>query len=52
MAVQILPSAIADLANGRDFYNKQGEGLGQYPPLGLKLAGPAGSRVTWGTWRV
>jgi plasmid stabilization system protein ParE len=30
MKVQILPSATADLENGRDFYDKQGEGLGQY----------------------
>ena len=30
MKVQILPSAMADLTNGRDFYEKQGKGLGQY----------------------
>ena len=30
MKVQILPSAIEDLENGRDFYDQQGEGLGQY----------------------
>jgi hypothetical protein len=30
MKVQILPSAIGDLENGRDFYDHQGEGLGQY----------------------
>jgi hypothetical protein len=30
MEVQILPSATEDLKNGRDFYDKQGEGLGQY----------------------
>jgi plasmid stabilization system protein ParE len=30
MKVQILPSATEDLQNGRDFYDKQGEGLGQY----------------------
>jgi plasmid stabilization system protein ParE len=30
MKVQILPSATEDLKNGRDFYDKQGEGLGQY----------------------
>jgi plasmid stabilization system protein ParE len=30
MKVQILPSAIEDLEQGRDFYDKQGEGLGQY----------------------
>jgi len=30
MTVQILPSATADLENGRVFYDRQGEGLGQY----------------------
>jgi len=30
MKVRILPSALADLQNGRDFYEKQGSGLGQY----------------------
>lgn len=30
MKVQILPSAIEDLERGRNFYDKQGEGLGQY----------------------
>jgi plasmid stabilization system protein ParE len=30
MKVQILPSATEDLKKGRDFYDKQGEGLGQY----------------------
>jgi plasmid stabilization system protein ParE len=30
MKIQILPSAIEDLENGRDFYDQQGEGLGQY----------------------
>jgi hypothetical protein len=28
--VEILPSAIEDLERGRGFYDKQGEGLGQY----------------------
>jgi plasmid stabilization system protein ParE len=28
--IQILPSAIKDLERGRDFYNQQGETLGQY----------------------
>jgi|ERR1043166_5906421 plasmid stabilization system protein ParE len=30
MKVRILPSAIADLERGKDFYNEQGEGLGEY----------------------
>jgi plasmid stabilization system protein ParE len=30
MKVQILPSATEDLEHGRDFYDQQGEGLGQY----------------------
>ncbi len=30
MKVQILPSAAEDLRQGRDFYDQQGEGLGQY----------------------
>ena len=30
MAIRILPSAIADLERGRDFYERQGLGLGQY----------------------
>ena len=30
MKVQVLPSATGDLENGRDFYDQQGEGLGQY----------------------
>jgi hypothetical protein len=30
MKVRILPSAIADLEGGKDFYNEQGEGLGDY----------------------
>lgn len=28
--IEILPSAIEDLERGRDFYDEQGEGLGQY----------------------
>lgn len=30
MKVRILRSALNDLASGRKFYNKQGEGLGEY----------------------
>ncbi|MEW6304042.1 MAG: type II toxin-antitoxin system RelE/ParE family toxin, partial [Verrucomicrobiota bacterium] len=30
MKVRILPSALEDLARGRDFYELQGEGLGEY----------------------
>ena len=30
MKVQILPSATKDLEDGSDFYDRQGEGLGQY----------------------
>jgi plasmid stabilization system protein ParE len=30
MKLKILPSALGDLANGRAFYAKQGEGLGAY----------------------
>ena len=30
MKVRILPSAIADLERGRDFYEEQGQGLGDY----------------------
>jgi plasmid stabilization system protein ParE len=30
MKVQILPAALMDLTEGRDFYDRQGEGLGQY----------------------
>ncbi len=30
MTIVILRSAIADLAQGRDFYDRQGEGLGNY----------------------
>ncbi|HMO51653.1 MAG TPA: type II toxin-antitoxin system RelE/ParE family toxin [Kiritimatiellia bacterium] len=30
MKIVILRSAIADLARGRDFYDQQGEGLGDY----------------------
>ena len=30
MNIRILPSALADLADGRGFYERQGEGLGNY----------------------
>lgn len=30
MKLKILPSALGDLANGRAFYAKLGEGLGDY----------------------
>jgi plasmid stabilization system protein ParE len=30
MKIQILSSAFKDLADGRDFYERQGEGLGRY----------------------
>ena len=30
MILRILPSAVADLASGRNFYEQQGEGLGSY----------------------
>ena|SRR5438552_1059308 len=30
MKIRILPSGIADLERGRDFYEQQGQGLGQY----------------------
>lgn len=30
MKIRILPSALDDLARGRRFYERQGEGLGQY----------------------
>ncbi len=30
MKIEILPSAIEDLYGGRKFYEKQGEGLGEY----------------------
>ncbi len=30
MRIVILRSAVEDLARGRDFYNRQGEGLGDY----------------------
>ena len=30
MKIKILSSALEDLANGRKFYDKQGEGLGEY----------------------
>jgi plasmid stabilization system protein ParE len=30
MKIRILPSAFADLADGRDFYARQGEGLAEY----------------------
>jgi plasmid stabilization system protein ParE len=30
MNLRILASALGDLANGRDFYERQGDGLGEY----------------------
>jgi plasmid stabilization system protein ParE len=30
MKIRILPSAMADLEKGRDFYERQGQGLGEY----------------------
>src|SRR5688500_6427957 len=30
MTIRVLPSAMADLAAGRTFYERQGEGLGSY----------------------
>ncbi len=30
MKVRILPSGMADLEKGKDFYDEQGQGLGQY----------------------
>ena len=30
MTIRVLPSAMADLAEGRRFYDRQGEGLGSY----------------------
>ncbi len=30
MKIRLLPSALDDLTNGRFFYEKQGEGLGEY----------------------
>ena len=30
MKLQVLPSATEDLEKGRDFYDQQGDGLGQY----------------------
>ena len=30
MSIHILASAFSDLADGRDFYERQGEGLGMY----------------------
>lgn len=30
MRIRILPSALKDLAKGRQFYERQGEGLGSY----------------------
>ena len=30
MKIRILPSAMGDLERGRDFYEEQGQGLGQY----------------------
>jgi len=30
MKIRLLPSALDDLADGRFFYEKQGEGLGEY----------------------
>jgi len=40
MKIKVLSSAIEDLYEGRLFYEKQGEGLGEYFPLPAPARGP------------
>ncbi|HWY74670.1 MAG TPA: type II toxin-antitoxin system RelE/ParE family toxin [Verrucomicrobiae bacterium] len=58
MKIRILASGIADLERGKDFYERQGEGLGQYFMDSLfsdidSLALYAGTHSThWGYFRL